>query len=127
MKERYINPFTDFGFKKLFGSEPKRIQERVFQRLFETAEIARFDPSEHEAYEESLKIYRDLKNVMDTQFEEGRDEGWAEGLVKGRKEGRKDGQREREKQIARDMKLSGESLEKIMTYTGLTEDQIRQL
>ena len=74
-------------------------------------------------YEESLKIYRDLKNVMDTQFEEGREEGRAEGLVKGRKEG----QREREKQIARDMKLSGESLEKIMAYTGLTEDQIRQL
>lgn len=90
---------------------PKRIQERVFQRLFETAEIARFAPSEHEAYEESLKIYRDLKNVMDTQFEEGR----------------KEGQREREKQIAREMKLSGESLEKIMAYTGLTEDQIRQL
>ena len=107
----------------LLQERPKRIQERVFQRLFETAEIARFDPSEHEAYEESLKIYRDLKNVMDTQFEEGREEGRAEGLVKGRKEG----QREREKQIARDMKLSGESLEKIMAYTGLTEDEIRQL
>ncbi len=24
MKERYINPFTDFGFKKLFGEEPNK-------------------------------------------------------------------------------------------------------
>ena len=24
MKEKYINPFTDFGFKKLFGSEPNK-------------------------------------------------------------------------------------------------------
>jgi len=22
--EKYINPFTDFGFKKLFGSEPNK-------------------------------------------------------------------------------------------------------
>ena len=25
IKEKYINPLTDFGFKKLFGSEPNKI------------------------------------------------------------------------------------------------------
>ena len=24
IKEKYINPFTDFGFKKLFGTEPNK-------------------------------------------------------------------------------------------------------
>ena len=24
LKEKYINPFTDFGFKKLFGTEPNK-------------------------------------------------------------------------------------------------------
>ena len=24
LKDRYINPLTDFGFKKLFGSEPNK-------------------------------------------------------------------------------------------------------
>ena len=24
-KERYINPLTDFGFKKLFGTEPNKM------------------------------------------------------------------------------------------------------
>ena len=24
VKEKYINPFTDFGFKKLFGTEPNK-------------------------------------------------------------------------------------------------------
>ncbi len=24
LQEKYINPFTDFGFKKLFGSEPNK-------------------------------------------------------------------------------------------------------
>lgn len=25
LKDRYINPLTDFGFKKLFGTEPNKI------------------------------------------------------------------------------------------------------
>ncbi len=32
------------------------------------------------AYEESLKIYRDLKNVVDTAYDEGKVEGIAEGI-----------------------------------------------
>ena len=24
VKDKYINPFTDFGFKKLFGTEPNK-------------------------------------------------------------------------------------------------------
>ncbi|MBC7892384.1 MAG: PD-(D/E)XK nuclease family transposase, partial [Sphingobacteriaceae bacterium] len=24
LREKYINPFTDFGFKKLFGTEPNK-------------------------------------------------------------------------------------------------------
>jgi hypothetical protein len=24
LKEKYINPFTDFGFKRLFGEEPNK-------------------------------------------------------------------------------------------------------
>ncbi len=36
--EKYINPFTDFGFKKLFGTEPNKLQEKIFQRLFDTAD-----------------------------------------------------------------------------------------
>lgn len=50
---------------------PKKMQERVFTKLFEAAEIAKFTPKEREAYEESLKYYRDIKNVVDTSREEG--------------------------------------------------------
>ena len=58
MTGRYVNPYTDFGFK----------------RLFETAEIARFSESEMRDYEESLKNLRDLGNVLNTAKEEGRKE-----------------------------------------------------
>ncbi len=98
---------------------PRRIQERVFQRLFEAAEIARFDPLEREAYEESIKIYRDLKNVIDT----GREEGWEKGLVEGLAKGRLEAM----KQVARQMKTTGESVAKIAAYTGLTAEQIDAL
>jgi len=78
---------------------PKKLQERVFAKLFEAAEIAKFTPKEREAYEESLKYYRDIKNVVDTSREEGRDE--------------------RNTEIAREMKTNGEPVEKIMKYTNL--------
>ena len=57
---------------------PKKLQERIFQRLFDAAEIAKFSPEEKEQYEESLKTYRDLKNVIDTAFDEGEAKGKVE-------------------------------------------------
>ena len=42
---------------------PTALQERVFNRLFEAAEIAQFSKENLYAYEESLKVYRDLKNA----------------------------------------------------------------
>ncbi len=73
MKARYVNPYTDFGFKKLFGEEA-------------SAEIANFTPHQLAEYEESVKIYRDLKGVIDTSYEEGIQIGEERGLQKGREE-----------------------------------------
>ena len=52
---------------------------------------ARFiDPGQMEAYEDSLKVYRDLKGVIDTSHDEGYDEGLIvveeRGIDKGRKQ-----------------------------------------
>jgi len=69
---KYINPFTDFGFKRIFGEE------------FNEAEIAAFTPVEREAYEDSVKVYRDLKNVMDTAVEESLVRGIAIGEERGK-------------------------------------------
>ena len=91
----------------------------MFQRLFEAAEIARFDPSEREAYEESIKVYRDLKNVMDTRWEEGQLDGVKQGLQQGLQQGLK--------QMAKAMKAAKEPVAKIVKYTGLTPEQIAEL
>ena len=44
-------------------------------QLFEIAEIANFSPVEQVAYEDSLKYYRDLNDVVDTSKQEGIEEG----------------------------------------------------
>lgn len=54
---------------------PKRLQESIFDQLFEVAEIANFSRAEQEIYLDSLKGYRDLNNVMDTLRQEERREG----------------------------------------------------
>jgi predicted transposase/invertase (TIGR01784 family) len=90
---------------------PQKLQDKIFKKLFEAAEIAKFTPEERDAYEESLKYYRDLKNVVDTSREEGREEGREEEKV----------------EIAKAMKKNGEPIEKIMTYTGLSKDEIDAL
>jgi predicted transposase/invertase (TIGR01784 family) len=73
-------------------NRPNKLQEKIFQRLFDTAEIARFTPEEKEQYEESLKSYRDLKNVIETAFGEGETKGKNEekiqGIIKALKQGK---------------------------------------
>jgi predicted transposase/invertase (TIGR01784 family) len=90
---KYINPLTDF----------------------EAAEIAKFTPKEREAYEESLKYYRDIKNVVDTSREEGLKEGMEKGMEKGIE------------QVAKKMKQEGFTKEAIQKLTGLTAEEIDDL
>lgn len=61
---------------------PRALQERVFNRLFEAAEIAKFSRKELSEYWESLKNFRDWYSVMTTQLKKGREEGRKEGLEK---------------------------------------------
>ena len=98
---------------------PAALQERVFKRLFEAAEIARFTETEMKDYEESLKNLRDLGNVLDTAKEEGRKQGLEEGL--------KEGEKRKSIEIARKLLASGLPEEFIAGSTGLTMEEIREL
>lgn len=61
MTEKYINPHTDFGFKRLFGSE--------------------FNEQELKLYEDSINAYRDIVNAIRTAEKKKFAEGRAEGIV----------------------------------------------
>lgn len=110
---------------------PKELRSKVFDKLFEEAEIAKFSKQELKEYEDSLKAYRDIKNSLDTAmeqgFEKGREEGREEGREVGRAEGRAEGITSQRLDTARFMLKDGLPLEQIMRYTGLTQEEITQL
>ena len=66
---------------------PEKLKERVFERVFEVAEIAKFSHEEYLSYEDSLKYYRDLKNSLDTAKEEGKQEKAIEIIINSIKTG----------------------------------------
>ncbi|MBM6866917.1 PD-(D/E)XK nuclease family transposase, partial [Bacteroides caecigallinarum] len=53
------------NLSRLMG-RPAALQERVFTKLFEAAEIAKFSKQQYDEYEESLKAYRDWQNTIET-------------------------------------------------------------
>ena len=97
---------------------PNELRESIFEKLFEVAEIAKFSKEEAEAYEESLKSYRDLKNSLDTAFEEG--------MEKGREEERKNSEVEK-KEIVKKLLGIGLDIPSISKATGYTESEIEEI
>ena len=86
-----------------FQNIPEVFKDEVFVQAFEKAEIAKYTERERTEYEESLKIYRDYKNTIDTAFDEGINK------------------------VAKNLKKEGTEIELIIKVTGLTKEQIDKL
>lgn len=130
-EDELVTPFDKWMFvlhnlSRLL-ERPAALQERVFTRLFETAEIAKFTPRKRMEYEESLKVYRDLTNVIDTAKWKGREEGRKEGREEGRKEGREEGIKKGKLEDAENLLRLGVSPEIISKATGLSLKAINDL
>lgn len=119
-------------------NRPKELRDRVFDRLFEESEIAKFTPLELREYEDSKKAYRDIKNSIDTAKREGIEEGMEKGIKKGIKQGMEKGikqgieigqkkEHERLLNTARALFASGMSLEQVKQFTGLNDEEINQI
>lgn len=125
------------------NDRPKELRDKVFDRLFEEAEIAKFSKIELKEYEDSLKAYRDIKNSLDTAMEQGFEKGREEGREVGRAEGRAEGKAEgieigkaegielgkklRDMQIARNLLKKGLSVNDIAETMGLSQDDVASL
>ena len=210
-KEKYINPYTDFGFKKLFGTEmnkdllisflnalfngreqeitdveylnaehlgegygdrravfdvycktadgsrfivemqkaeletmfdkwmfvlhnlgrlldrPKALQDRVFKKLFEQAEIAHYSETERRQYFESQKEYWDYYSTMQTALNKGRAEGLKQGRAEGRAEGFAEGEANERIKNAINLKANGVPSELIAKSLGISIEEIEGL
>jgi len=103
-------------------NRPARLQEKVFLKVFELAEIAKYTPEEAAEYESSLKVYRDLKNVIDCAYDEGLAEGKAEGLAEGVEIGMGKGAQQTKLEIARKLMAKGMSAEEAAEIAGVAVD-----
>jgi predicted transposase/invertase (TIGR01784 family) len=110
---------------------PDKLREKIFDRVFEAAEIARFTPEQARSYETSLKYYRDLKNSFDTAHDDGMvkgiKKGRKEGLEKGRKQGLEKGRKEEKIKIAKNLLEIGVAVELIAQSTKLSIEEINKL
>ena len=102
-----------------FENIPTIFNDEVFEQAFEKAEIANFGQTDLDKYENSLKVYRDLKGVIDTAFDDGKVEGIIEGIIEGEKM--------KAMAIAKNLKSKGMDIAFIIEMTGLSEDEINQL
>ena len=118
---------------------PDKLREQVFEKFFEVAEIANFSPEEVVRYEDSLKYYRDLKNVLDTAREEGVEQGIdigreqgidigrEQGIGIGREQGIDIGRIQEKMDTAAKMLARGLDVKSVMDITGLSRKDIEKL
>jgi len=108
---------------KRLNNIPDKLRERIFEKIFETAEIAKLSSEEYEQYVISLKTYRDYKNSIDT----AREEGEAIGIEKGEAIGIEKGEAKKAIEIAKKLKSRGMLSDQVSEITGLPIEEIENL
>ena len=101
---------------------PKARQERIFARLFEQAEVARFTPQERNEYVASEKEYWDAYSIASTSY----NKGLAKGEAKGRAEAKAEARQEK-LESARKLKARGFSADDIVEIIGITPEELDTL
>ncbi|MDR0794862.1 MAG: Rpn family recombination-promoting nuclease/putative transposase, partial [Tannerella sp.] len=96
---------------KRLDAIPEKLRERIFERIFATAEIAKLTPEEYRDYVDNLNSYRDLKNALDYAEAKGRAEGKVDERI----------------EIAKNAKVLGFTIEQIQKITNLSIDEIKKL
>ena len=114
---------------------PAALQERVFTRLFEQAEIAKYAPADRREYTESLKDYWDYYSVMRTSEDRGiqigKEEGRKEGIQIGKEEGiqigEKRGVEQEKKETVLRLHQMGLSVEQIAGGANVPVEKVREI
>ncbi len=134
-----------YALRNLFRllERPKALQDRIFQKLFEQAEIAKYSEAERRQYEASQKEYWDYTSTLETAelrgrvegreeglqegLEQGLQEGREQGLLQGRQEGLQEGRENEKMETVRRLHAMGLSLEQIAQGTDMQVDEVQKL
>ena len=63
---------------RILDRVPDKLKNKIFSKLFDVASYAQLSKAERQKYHDSLKYYNDLKNSLDTAFDNGKAEGVTE-------------------------------------------------
>ena len=131
-KIRYVNPLTDFGFKKNFGElynlanmEKMRTdlkfkdKQPAFEKMQTLSELSAMTKAESDQYFMEQDYYRTIKNAEGYEYELGEKKGRDEGLRQGLEQGKLS--------VAKNMKLKGFDIALIADVTGLNAEEISKL
>ena len=98
---------------------PAALQERIFKKFFDVAEIGNLSKEEYAKYFESEKVYYDNDGAIRTAEAKGRAEG--------RVEGRAEGEKAKSRVIACNLRKMGMSDADVARATGLSEEELSKL
>ncbi len=120
-----------FKYLPLLDELPDKFKDKIFQKLFTIAEIAKFSRDERSDYENSLKYLRDLGNVIDTAKREGEqiglEKGEQIGLEKGEQIGLEKGEIAKKKAIVQALKTGLLTIEQIAEIFEVTLKEVLML
>ena len=102
---------------------PEALKEKIFEKLFRVAEVAKLSPEQAESYRDSLKYYQDIKNSIDTAAEKGREEGLQQGMQQGIQQGME----AKSLAIAKNLLKINLDVKLIQEATGLSQEIIETL
>ena len=102
---------------------PEALQERIFRKLFEAAQIAAMPHEEQVLYRDNMMTENDYRNCIDFAREEGHASGFAEGEARGLAAGEAKGI----VTVAKSMKAMNLPMETIMQATGLSQKDVEDL
>ena len=105
---------------------PPQIQEQLFMKFLDRAEVAKLIDEDRYKYERSLKVYRDDLLVMNTARENGFENGFEEGLKK-IEEVRIETRLLERLKVARKLIENGAETQLILSVTGFTFDELAEL
>lgn len=98
---------------------PAIFQNSLIEQAFDKAKIANFNPQEMSKYRDSLKIYWDNYNVVNTAKQEGIEQGIKQGIEQGKKQ--------QAFETAKTLKRLNTPIETIIQATMLSAEEINQL
>ena len=98
---------------------PKALQDRVFQKLFEQAEIAKYSEAERRLYEASQKEYWDYTSTLETAERKGE--------IKGLQQGVQQGVQQEKKETIHRLQAMGLSVEQIAQGADVEIEEVKKL